>query len=140
MELPNIKRSSYINFYLDIVGRDGFIIYCDASHVGLSCVLMQHGKFIAYVARKLKVHEQNYPTHDFELTTVVFTLIIWCHYLYRVIVNIFIDHESLQYAFSQRDLNLRQKRQLKLLKVYDMSVYIIRARLMLWPMHLVRCT
>jgi len=58
------------------VGTDGFMVYCDASRVGLGCVLMQNGKVIAYASRQLKVHEKNYPTHDLELVVVVFTLII----------------------------------------------------------------
>ncbi|XP_034695617.1 uncharacterized protein LOC117921767 [Vitis riparia] len=51
-----------------------FTIYCDASTVGLGCVLMQQGKVVAYASRQLKQHERNYPTHDLELATVVFTL------------------------------------------------------------------
>ncbi|XP_069145551.1 uncharacterized protein [Solanum lycopersicum] len=42
-------------------------VYCDASRVGLGCVLMQEGKVIAYASRQLKVHEKNYPTYDLEL-------------------------------------------------------------------------
>ncbi|WMV30700.1 hypothetical protein MTR67_024085, partial [Solanum verrucosum] len=45
----------------------GFVVYCDASRVGLCFVLMQNGKVIPYVSRQLKVHEKNYPTHDLEL-------------------------------------------------------------------------
>ena len=41
---------------------------------GLGCVLMQHGKIIAYSSSKLKVHERTYPTHDLELEFVVFAL------------------------------------------------------------------
>ena len=55
-------------------GTKDFVVYCDASRVGLRCVLMQHGKVIAYASRKLKVHERNYPTHDLELAAVVFSL------------------------------------------------------------------
>ena len=44
---------------------------CDASRVGLGCVLMQHGRVIAYASRQLKQHEQNYPTYDLE------TLFVW---------------------------------------------------------------
>ena len=50
---------------------DGFVVYCDASSIDLSCVLMQHSKVIAYVSRKLKVYEKNHPTHDLELLVVV---------------------------------------------------------------------
>ena len=53
-------------------GSGGFAVYCDASRVGLGCVLMQHGKVIAYASRQLKKHEQNYPMHDLELAAVVF--------------------------------------------------------------------
>ena len=75
-------------------------MYCDASHVGLGCVLMQHGKVIAYASRKLKTHEKNYPTHDLELVAFVFALKIWRHYLYGVHVDVFTDHKSLQYVFT----------------------------------------
>ena len=63
-------------------------IYCDASRVGWSCVLMQGGKVISYVSRQLKVHEKNYPTHDLELAAVVFELKLRKHYLYEVHVDV----------------------------------------------------
>ncbi|KAH0698841.1 hypothetical protein KY284_013056 [Solanum tuberosum] len=104
-------------------GSYGYVIYCDASRVGLGCVLMQRGKVIAYASRQLKKHEKNYPTHDLELAAVVFALKIWRHYLYGVHVDVFIDHKSLQYVFTQKELNLRQRRWLEFLKDYDMSVH-----------------
>ena len=52
----------------------GFDVYCDTSHLGLGYVLMQEGKVIAYASRQLQKHENNYPTHDLELATVVHTL------------------------------------------------------------------
>ncbi|KAF3622302.1 Potassium transporter 7 [Capsicum annuum] len=75
-------------------GSEGFVVYCDASWVGLGCILMQHGKVIPYASRQLKVHESNYPTHDLELLVVVFALKIWRHYLYGVHVDIFSNHKS----------------------------------------------
>ncbi|MCF8701920.1 hypothetical protein L3054_11090, partial [Corynebacterium sp. MC-10] len=77
------------------------------SRVGLGCVLMQHGKVIAYASWQLKKHEQNYPTHDLELAVVIHTLKIWRHYLYSVHVDVYTDHKSLQYLFKQKELNLR---------------------------------
>ncbi|KAH0639227.1 hypothetical protein KY285_035813 [Solanum tuberosum] len=68
-------------------GTEGFVVYCDASRVGLGSVLMQHGKVIAYASRQLKVHEKNYPTHDLELAVVVFALKIWRDYLYGIHVD-----------------------------------------------------
>ncbi|GKC79110.1 putative reverse transcriptase domain-containing protein [Tanacetum coccineum] len=60
---------------------EDFVVYCDASGIGLGCVLMQRGKVIAYASRQLKTHEKNYTTHDLELGVVVFALKIWRHYL-----------------------------------------------------------
>ena len=59
-----------------------YTVYCDASKDGLGFVLMQSGRVVAYGSRKLKNHEQNYPTHNIELAAKVFALKIWCHYLY----------------------------------------------------------
>lgn len=81
----------------------------DASKQGPVCVFTQHGKVIAYMSRQLKVHEQNYPTHDLELVAVVFALQIWRHYHYGVEFELFTDHKSLPYIFSQKELNTRQR-------------------------------
>ncbi|KAL5554975.1 hypothetical protein UlMin_037211 [Ulmus minor] len=91
-------------------GEEGFVIYSDASGTGLGAVLMQHGKVIAYASRQLKDYERNYPTHDLELAAVVFALKIWRHYLYGVRCEIYTDHKSLKYFFTQKELNMRQRR------------------------------
>ncbi|GJT52866.1 retrotransposon protein, putative, ty3-gypsy subclass [Tanacetum coccineum] len=71
-------------------GSGGFQIYSDVLE-GIGCVLMQHGKVIAYASRQLKPYEVNYPTHDLELAAV-------------------------------RELNMRQRRWLELLKDYDTNI------------------
>jgi hypothetical protein len=85
----------------------GFVIFCDASRQGLGCVLMQNEKVIAYASWLLKPHEQNYPTHDLELAAIVYALKIWRHYLIGNKCDVFTDHKSLKYIFTQPDLNLR---------------------------------
>ena len=100
-------------------GSRGFVVYSDASHQGLGCVLMQHGKVIAYASRQLKPYERSYPTHDLELAAVVFALKIWKHFLFGETCEIFTDHKSLKYLFSQKELNMRQRRWIELLKDYD---------------------
>ncbi|GJU97817.1 putative reverse transcriptase domain-containing protein [Tanacetum coccineum] len=55
-------------------GPEDFVVYCDASGIGLGYVLMQRGKVIAYASRQLKIHEKNYTTHDLELGAVVLHL------------------------------------------------------------------
>ena len=83
---------------------------------------MQRGRVIAYASRQLKTYEENYPTHDLELATVVHALKIWRHYLYGATCQIFTDHKSLKYIFTQRELNNRQRRWLELIKDFDMEI------------------
>ncbi|KAL4021527.1 hypothetical protein IC575_020329 [Cucumis melo] len=103
-------------------GSGNFVIYSDASKKGLGCILMQQGKVVAYASRQLKIHEQNYPTHDLELAAVVFALKIWRHYLYGEKIQIYTDHKSLKYFFTQKELNMRQRRWLELVKDYDCEI------------------
>jgi hypothetical protein len=77
-----------------------FDIYCDASHRGLGCVLMQEGQVVCYASRQQWKHEKNYPTHDLELATVVHTLKIWRHYLIGCHSEIYSGHKSLKYIFT----------------------------------------
>jgi hypothetical protein len=100
-----------------------FEIFCDASGTGLDCVLMQEGRVIAYASRALRPHETNYPTHDLELAAVVHALKLWRHYLMGNRCNIFTDHKSLKYIFTQSELNMRQRRWLEFIKDYDLEVH-----------------
>ena len=85
-------------------------------------MLMQEKNVISYSSRKIKVHERNYPTNDLELAAVVFALKQWRHYLYGVKCEVYTDHRSLQYIFTQRELNLRQRRWMELLKDNDITI------------------
>ena len=49
---------------------------------------------------------------------MVFALKIWRHFLFGETCEIFTDHKSLKYLFSQNELNMR-KMWIKLLKDYD---------------------
>ena len=53
---------------------------------------------------------------------MVHTLKIWRHYLIGKKCQIFTDHKSLKYIFSQPDLNLRQRRWLELVKDYALRI------------------
>ncbi|KAG8492986.1 hypothetical protein CXB51_010208 [Gossypium anomalum] len=76
-------------------GKD-FTVYSDASHMGLGYVLMQEA--------------------------VIFTLKIWRHYLYGERCVLYKDHKSLKYLLTQKELNLRKRRWIELLKDYDCSI------------------
>jgi hypothetical protein len=99
-----------------------FEVFCDASGTGLGCVLMQENRVVAYASRALRPHEKNYPTHDLELAAVMHALKLWQHYLMGNRCNIYTDHQSLKYIFTQSDPNMRQRRWLELIKDYDLEV------------------
>jgi len=100
-----------------------FEVYCDASGTGLGCILVQDNRIIAYASRALQNHEKNYPTHDLELAAVVHALKIWRHHLMGTHCNIYTDHKSVKYIFTQADLNMRERRWLELIKDYDIEFH-----------------
>ena len=100
-----------------------YTVYCDASRDELGCVLTQSGRVIAYGSRYLKNHEQNYPTHDLELAAIVFALKIWRNYLYGEQFEVYSNHKNLKYMFTQRDLNMRQRRWMEYLEDYDFTLH-----------------
>ena len=78
---------------------------------------------MAYGSHQLKNHEKNYPTHDMEFAAVVFALKIWRHYLYDEEFKVYSDHKSLKYIFTQRYLNMRQRRWMEFLEDYDFTLH-----------------
>jgi hypothetical protein len=78
---------------------------------------------ISYFSRQLRHHEEQYPTHDLELASVVMALRTWRHYLLRNVVHIYTNHKSLKYIFTQPDLSMRQRRWSELIKDYDLEMH-----------------
>ncbi|WMV51156.1 hypothetical protein MTR67_044541, partial [Solanum verrucosum] len=120
-KIETVKNWVRPTFLIDIRSFLGWT--SNYKRVELGCMLIQNGKVIAYASRQLKIHERNFATYDLELVAVLFALKIWCHDRYSMHVDVFTDHKSLQYVFNQKDLNLRQRRWLKLLNVYDISIF-----------------
>jgi hypothetical protein len=119
-ELKKCLTSAPVLVLPDVTKK--FDLYCDASRRGMGCVLMQEGQVVCYASRQLRKHEENYPTHDLELAAVVHALKIWRHYLIVHHCEIYNDHKSLKYIFTQDDMNLRQCRWLELIKDYDIGI------------------
>ena len=82
-----------------------FLVCIDTSKESLGRVLMQDGRVIAYISRKLRRHEENYVTHDLELLAIVYNLRVWRHYLIGWKFELKMDHYGLQHIFTQRELN-----------------------------------
>ena len=87
-----------------------YTVYCDASNDGLGCVLMQSGRVVANGSRQLKNHEHDYLTHDLK-------------YLYGEQFEVFLDHKTLEYIFTQGDLNMRKCRWMEYLGDYDFTLH-----------------
>jgi hypothetical protein len=119
-ELKKRLTSSPVLVLPDLTKK--FDIYSDASCQGLGSALMQEGQVVFYASCQLRKHEENYPTHDLELAVVVHALKIWRHYLIGHRCEIYSDHKSLKYIFTQNDLNLRQRHWLELIKDYDLGI------------------
>ena len=99
-----------------------YVVFTDTSKMGLGCVLMQEERVISYASQQLRKHEENYPTHDLEMAAVVFALKVWRSYLYGKKVQVFTDHKSLTYIFTQTELNLRERRWMELVADFDLEI------------------
>ncbi|GJV77105.1 putative reverse transcriptase domain-containing protein [Tanacetum coccineum] len=118
--LKEILCNAPILLLLD--GAEDSVVYYDASNQGLWCVLMQRGKVIAYASWQLQIHEKNYTIHDLELGAIVFALKSWRHYLYGTKSVNYTNHKSLQHIFDQKELNMRQRRWIKLFSDYHCEI------------------
>lgn len=83
---------------------------------------MQNGQVVTYGSRQLREQEENYATHDLELATVVFALKIWRHHLYGEKFEVHSNYQSLQSLFSQKDMNMRQRKWMEYMKDYDFPI------------------
>jgi len=108
---------------LKIVGPDkDFVVCIDASLEGLGGVLLQDDYVVSYESRKLKPHENNYVTHDLELTAIVHVLKMWRHYLLGRIFLWKTNNNNIKYFFDQHNLNERKERCLNFLNEYDFEI------------------
>jgi hypothetical protein len=60
---------------------EDFLVYTDTSKEGLVRVLMQDGRVIAYISRRLRRNEENYAMHELEFLAIVYALRVWRHYI-----------------------------------------------------------
>ena len=65
----------------------------------------------------------NYATHDLEFAAIVHALKTWRHFLIGNHCDVYTDHKSLKYIFTQKEMNLRQRRWLEIIKDYDMKLH-----------------
>ncbi|WVZ90263.1 hypothetical protein U9M48_036578 [Paspalum notatum var. saurae] len=104
-ELKKRSTTAPVLTFLDM--HKPFLVYCDASRLDLGCVLMQEGKVIAYASRQLRDHEKNYPTHRFGVGRG----------------DACIKNLEALFIRTDTELNMRQRRWLKLIKDYDLEIH-----------------
>ncbi|XP_020243260.1 uncharacterized protein LOC109821485 [Asparagus officinalis] len=108
-------KYSKCQFWMDRIAFLGHVVSGDGISVDPEKV-EDWDAFFSNASRQLKKHEQNYPTHDLELAA------LWRHYLLGEQVKVFTDHKSLKYIFTQKELNIRQRRWLELIADYDIDL------------------
>ncbi|GJW24043.1 putative reverse transcriptase domain-containing protein [Tanacetum coccineum] len=120
------EHGKHLKIILELLKKERFGVHVDPAKIkaikSYGAVLMQREKVIAYASRQLKVHEENYTTHDLELGSIAFALRLWRHYLYGMKCVVFTDHKSLRYILNQKELNLTQQRWIELLSDYDCEI------------------
>jgi hypothetical protein len=87
----------------------------------------------AYASWQLRKHEGNSLTHDLVLATIVHALKIWRHYLMGKRCELYMDHKSLKYIFTQSNLDHRQIDGWSLSRIMILGSTTTLRRLMLWP-------
>ena len=83
------KRLTSTSIFTLSEGTQDFVMYRDPSRVVLGCILMQNGKCyrLCHQTFESSWEELSYPWLD----VVVFTLKVWCQYLYGLNVDVFIN-------------------------------------------------
>jgi len=103
-----------------------FIVHTDASGYATGAVLMQ--KFaeglrpIAFLSKKMKKAERNYPVYEQELLAILNALRAWRHYLGGRHFTVWTDHQSLQYVEASAMATPRQVRWATWLSEFDFNI------------------
>nr|GEV78589.1 putative reverse transcriptase domain-containing protein [Tanacetum cinerariifolium] len=72
------EHEKHLKIILELLRRKD----CTPNFQSYGAMLMQREKVTVYASRQLRVHEENYTTHDLELGAVIFALRLWRHYLF----------------------------------------------------------
>ncbi|SJL08498.1 uncharacterized protein ARMOST_11862 [Armillaria ostoyae] len=112
-----LKKQMAEDVILAIPNRTGrFRVEADASNGAIGAVLSQEqeGRWrpIAFMSKALTATEHNYEIYDKELLAIMLALSEWRHYLMGALedVEIWTDHQNLQYFHKPQKLNRRQAR------------------------------
>jgi hypothetical protein len=103
-----------------------FVVHTDASGYATGALLMQRFdeglRPIAFLSKKMKPAERNYPIYEQELLAILNALRAWRHYLGGRHFTVWTDHQSLQYIEASQMATPRQVRWAALLSEFDFSI------------------
>jgi hypothetical protein len=103
-----------------------YTITCDASGIGIGATLSQdhgHGlQPIAYLSKKLGVHEKNYDVRDREILSVILALREWRHYVGGSRFTLQTDHMNIKFFQTQPGLEHKHARWQQFLQLFDFTV------------------
>ncbi|SJL10435.1 uncharacterized protein ARMOST_13821 [Armillaria ostoyae] len=112
-----LKKQMAEDVILAIPNRTGrFRVEADASNGAIGAVLSQEQEDrwrpVAFMSKALTATERNYEIYDKELLAIMLALSEWRHYLMGALedVEIWTDHQNLQYFRKPQKLNRRQAR------------------------------
>lgn len=105
-----------------------FVLEIDACDTGISAVLMQDRKPLAYMSKALGVKNQGLTTYEKEYLALLMAVKQWRHHLKMGTLIIRTDHESLKYLLDQRITNQIQKKGLSKLMGHTYSVHYRKGR------------
>lgn len=95
-------------------------IYTDASDHGIGSVIMQNGKPVWFVSKKLSKAQQNYTVIEKETLAIIHTLTELRHILLGFKINLYTDHSNLTYL---KDINSsRTQRWLLTLSEFNLNI------------------
>ena len=104
-----------------------FIVYTDASKVGLGVVLCNsNNKPVAYYSRALKTSEMNYPVIDLELLGIVYGCKVLRPYLFGQQFILRCDHRPLVSLFAMKTPSVRRDKFRSYLEEFDFVVEYVK--------------